>query len=611
MDLPEPVRSVLAVLPSLRTVVVGAVVSLGVVAMLVTVLVATGVLAQPTVESIDTQWGDVTNETTQIETQARVDNPNPIGTPDVVTIEYTASLNDVVLVDGERAGIGLSPGENTVEFAAPMDNDRIADWWVTHVNGDERSTLTIEPKASGPGVSQSLPEQTSTVATDLLSSFESAEEEAVTVDGEPLLVLGDRNASWGEATDETTPLTLNAELDNAHDRPVTLSGVEYVVTMNNVTLGEGTTADGVDLSPGESGTLTVDTALETDAFADWWPTHVRNDETSRMRVTLYGLVERNGEQVRVPVRLYQQRLEFETDLLGDDGTNTEALSSSRDSLTAPVVRDTDRDWGTITDETTEVHADVTVDNPTADPAINDFVRLTTTTETSISGVDVGSGSRETTLSAGTNDLRVTTELDNGEVPTWWARHLNRGETSQTVTTTTTTADVGFTTVNVPTPDANATTETDLLADLNTDESQPVGTSDREYLLAESTTATWGEATPQVAPLDVQSTLRNQRQRASITIQEVSYDVSIGGVTLANGSQPDGTTIEPGEREVVDLTIGLDNSRMDEWWVSHVRNGERSTLSVDAWATIEAAGQTETVPLSMFATNGTVETDLLG
>ncbi|WP_229124900.1 LEA type 2 family protein [Halapricum desulfuricans] len=316
MDLPEPVRSVLGALPSLRTVVVGVVVSLGLVALLVTVLVATGVLAQPTVESIDTRWSDATNETTLVETQARVDNPNPIGTPGVVSVEYTASLNDVVLVDGEKSGIGLSPGENTIEFTAPMDNDRIADWWVTHVNNGERSTLTIEPKASGPGVSQSLPEQTSTVATDLLSSFESAEEEAVTVDGEPLLVLGDRNASWGEATDETTPLRLNVDLDNAHDQPVTLSGIEYVVTMNNVTLGEGTTTDSVDLEPGESEALTVDAALETDAFADWWPTHVRNDETSRMRVTLYGLVERDGEQVRMPIRLYQQRLEFETDLLG-------------------------------------------------------------------------------------------------------------------------------------------------------------------------------------------------------------------------------------------------------------------------------------------------------
>ncbi|MFW6018395.1 MAG: LEA type 2 family protein, partial [Halapricum sp.] len=903
MDLPESVRSTLDALPSLRTVVVAVVVSLGLIALLVTVLVATGVLAQPTVESIDSQWGEATNDTTQIETQTRVDNPNSIGTPGVVSVEYTASLNDVVLAEGEESGIGLSSGENTIEFTAAMDNDRIAEWWVTHVNGDERSTMTIEPTVSGPGVSQSLPDQTSDVETDLLSPFENDTDETVTVDGQPLLVLGERDANWGEATDETTPLTLSADLENAHDQPVTLSGVEYVVTMNNVTLGSGQTTEGIELEPGDSGTLNVDAALETKQFADWWPTHVRNDETSRMRVQLYGLVEEDGNQTRVPVQLYQQRLEFETDLLGDGGTSVESLPSLHDPVTVPTVEDTDREWGTITnetaeivttgtlnstddierlrnvttltvdqqstindvtvldereteplpdddsvtatgemdnerfvewwpehvndgeqstvearadatvdvgitqfrrslvdrsdvfetdilgtvgddepqtitaanetlvtlagqdatwetadaettpftvettvesehsrpvefagveytvtmndvtvaegetedeltvapgdteslavtvpmetpkladwwathlkdgeqsnvsirihglverdgdrervpvalvterfrtttdllggsgtaveqlpaertdveeptvegitrewgevtDESTEVHADVTVENPNTDSGINDFVRMTTSAETSINDVFVGSGQRtDETLSAGTNELPVTSELDNGEVPTWWARHLNSGETSRTVTTTTTTADVGFTTVDVATPDANSTTETDLLADLHTDEPQPVGTSDRQYFLAESTTAEWGQATPQVAPLDVQSTLANE-QPVPVTIQEIHYEVSIGGVTLAADSQSDGTTIAPGESEVVDLTVDLDNSRMDEWWVTHVRNGEQSALAMDVTATVETNGETQTVPLSMFSTNRTVETDLL-
>jgi len=904
MDLPDPVRSVLSALPSLRTAIVGIVVTLGFVALLATVLVATGVIAQPTVENIDTEWGEVTNETTQIETQARVDNPNPIGVPGLISVEYTASLNDVVLAEGKESGIGLSPGENTIAFSTAMDNDRIADWWVTHVNGDERSTLTIEPSVSGPGVSKSLPEQTSTVETDLLSSFANGTEKTVTLDGEPLLTIGDRDAQWGEATAETTPLTLTTDLSNDHDRPISLTGVEYAVTMNNVTLGAGQTSDGINIAPGDSGTLTVDAALETAAFAEWWPTHVRNDETSQMRVELYGLVERNGTQTRVPIQLYQQRLQFQTDLLGDNSTSVESLPSSRDSITVPTVGDTDRrwgeirdrtstivtstslsntddvdrlrevtrltidqestindvtvldertmrslpdpespltvtgemnntrfiewwpqhinngeqssvqtrgdvlidvgitsfqrslvdrsdsfetdllgsienddpqpvsianetlltlterdaswgtadsdttpftvdttvesdhdqpiefaaveytvtmgnvtvadgvsedgvtvqagetgslsvtvpmetprladwwvthlrngeqsnvsiqlhglidrdgerervpvalvserfqvttdllggsgtnttalpadrtdvseptvegierEWGTVTDETTAVNADVTVQNPNTDPTVNDFVRLTMAAETSINDVFVGAGSRETTLDPGQNELRVTSQLDNSKVPNWWARHLNRGETSTTTTVTTTTADVGFTTIEIPTADANATTETNLLADLNTDNPQSIGGDGQTYLVAESTEAKWGEATPQVAPLEAQSTLRND-QSVPITIQEIQYTVSIGGVPLANGSQPDGTTIGPDEHGTVDLRIGLNNSRMDEWWVSHVRNGEQSTLAVDVTATIEVNGETQKVPLSMFSTNKTVETDLLG
>ena len=610
MDLPDPVGSVLEALPSLRTVVVGAVVTLGLIALLATVLVATGIIAQPTVEGVDTEWGNATNETTQIETQAHIKNPNPVGIPGLITIEYTASLNDVVLAEGKKAGVGPSPGESTVAFSTAMDNDRIADWWVTHVNNDERSTLTIEPSVSGPGASESLPEQTSTVETDLLSSLSNGTDGTVALDSEPLLTIGDWDAAWGTATAETTPLTLTTDLSSDHNRSISLTGVEYVVTMNDVTLGAGQTSDSITLTPNESETLAVDTDLDTAAFAEWWPTHVRNGETSQMRVELYGLVERDGNRTRVPIQLYQQRLQFQTDLLGDNGTSVESLPSTRDTIAVPTVDGIERRWGTITDETTDIHADMTVDNTNTDPEMNDFVRLAMATETSINGVFVGAGSHETGLESGTSEVRVSSRLDNAKVPTWWARHLNRDETSTVESVTTTTADIGFTTVDVPTEDANSTTETDLLAEMNTDDPQSIDSDGQTYFIAESTTVEWGQATTQVAPLDAQSSLRNQ-QPGPITIQEIDYDVSIGDVTLANGSQPDGTTIGPGERGTIDLQIDLNNSRMDEWWVSHVRNGEQSTLAVDVTATIEVGDETRTVPLSMFSTNETVETDLLG
>ncbi|MEF8976842.1 MAG: LEA type 2 family protein [Halapricum sp.] len=904
MDLQQSVRTARDRLPSARTAFVAVLVSLGLIAVLLTALVATGVLAQPTVESIDKGWGTVSDDSTEIEAQVVVDNPNPVGIPGILTVEYTASMNDVVLAENTESGIGLSSGENTIVLSSKMPNDRIADWWVTHVNNDERSTLTIDPSVRGAGFSPDLPNETSTIETDLLSSFGSDGEETATLDGEPLMVIGDQSASWGQATDETTPISFTSTVENVHDAPVTLDGVEYVVKMNDVTLGEGRTDDGLDVQPGEMGTLTVDAALETPAFADWWPTHVRDDETSQMTVELYGLVERNGTRTRVPIALDEQRIEFQTDLMGDGGTTVESLPTERDTVTVPTVAETERRWGTIrddtaevvttveldntedletirnvttlaidrstsindvtvldsttnrelpaadepltatsemdnskfadwwtrhvnrderstvvteanatvdvgittferpltdeetlfetdilgtigsdgprtvtvanetlvelgdqraswgtadaettpftlttvvenrhdrpitfdgieytvtmndvpvangtsdetltvdagetdqletiiplstprlsewwvshlradersnvsvqlhgvverdgdrervpialiedrfrlttdllgegnstveslpveradieeptveettrqwsevTDATTEVLTTVTIDNPNTDPEYNEFVRLTTTTKTAVNDVPFGAGEQANeTLSSGTNDLNVTSELDNGEVPEWWARHLNAGERSIVNTTVTTMADVGFTTLSVATPDRNSTFETDLLADLNTDEDQPIEDDGETLLVAESTSVEWGEATAEQAPLDAESVVRNE-QPVPITVEKIDYTVSINGIVLSDDTHVENTVIQPGATATIRLPMTLDNSKMDQWWVTHVPE-ERSNLNVDATATISVGGDTRTVPLEMFSEAKTFETDILG
>jgi LEA14-like dessication related protein len=573
------------------------------------ILLATGVLAAPTVQNIDKGWGEVTDNTTEIETQVRVDNPNPIGIPGIIDIEYTASLNDVVLTRNERSGIGLSPGSNTITLTSEMPNDRIADWWVTHVNNGEESTLRIDPSVSGPGFSQSLSTQTSTIETDLLSSFGGEGPETLTLDNESFLILRDQRAAWGEATAETTPLSFTTTLENVHDYSVTLDGVAYEVSMNDVTLGSGQTTDGIEVAPGERGTLTVDAALDTAAFADWWPTHVRNNETSRMDVQLYGIVEKDGERRRVPLRLYQQRLEFDTDLLGEDGTDVQSLPTQRDDLTVPTVGETDRQWGEVTESTTEVITSIGLENTSDIEKLRDVTTLSVSRTTTINDVSVVDSTTGYDLPPAGEPLTVTSEMDNDRVNEWWADHLNAGERSTISTTATTLVDVGVTRFDVPTDDRSSNLETDLLAGFNTEEDQPVEEDGQTYLVAESTSAEWGEATPQVAPMNARSVLRNE-QPVPITVVKIDYTVSLNDVTLADDSHAEDTVIAPGETETVALTMALDNTKMDAWWVTHIRNGESSLLDVNATATINVAGEMRTVPLEMLSKNETVETDIL-
>ncbi len=599
-------------LPPAAKVAVGVVVLLAASVASVGALAATGVLDAPQVQDVSTEWGPVTEETAVIEVTVVLDNPNPVGVPPVAGLAYTASLNDVTVAEGRQGGVGLAPGTNRLELSVAVQNDRIDDWWVTHVNGDESSTLTIEPAVTGPlGLRAGLPPQTQPVETDFLGSLGTAEATTFEVEGEPFLRIGGGSARWGQATAETTPLVLSATLTNLHDAPIALDGLGYVVRMNDVTLGEGTDDGSFVVEPGTTETVELPAALDTPKLSDWWVSHLERDEVTDLSIEVFGIVERSGgETVAVP--LVNQSATVETDLLGGGATDVAASDAAPEvDVAPPTITGTSLGWGEVTDDTTEVEAVVGVDNPNPDSALAELLRLEVDQTVVINGVTVADDTTAVDeVPAGRGEVTFTARLDNSRVPRWWARHINDGERSTVTFRATGTADVGITAFPLSIPTREGSFSTDLLAGLNEDEPQPVTVGGTRVFTIVSTTGTWGTATAERAPVDVEAVLRNDGF-TDVTVREVTYEVAIGDVVLADDVAPGSWTVSPGETETLALTMTLDNSRMDEWWVAHVRNGESSTLTIDVYATVEAGGSSERVRLDSIGGNRTIETDVLG
>ncbi|WP_459192014.1 LEA type 2 family protein [Halosimplex sp. J119] len=575
-------------------------------------LATTGVLAMPTVDGVESDWGTVTAESTEIRTTATVTNPNPVGVPGVVDVAYTARLNDVVLARGEKSGVGFGPGTNRLRLSTEMSNRKIADWWVTHVNGDESSTLRVDATVSGPGFSRNVPAQRSSIETDLLGGFATEGERTVQFRGEPFLTVREQTATWDEANGSVTPLSVSSTVENVHDYPVTLDGVEYAVEMNNVTLAEDRQLSGVSVDPGETGTLDVRMGLDTARMADWWANHVNDSEQSTLSVELYGLVERDGEYERVPIRIYERSLDLETDVLGGGSTSVSARDApERDiEFERPHVEDTDREWGAVDDDSTEILTSVALNNTNREAAINDLLTLRIAQRTAVNGIPVANGTHRTDgLDPGESALDLTSTMNNSKVPSWWARHLNRGETSTVTTMPEVRADLGFSQFDVPVIDRTSEFDTDLLAGVGDGGQETVTVDGQDAIVMTPESVQWGEATRETAPIDVEATLENE-QPAPVTVTEVRYHVALNDVVLANRTVPETYIVEPGESEAMKFTMVLDNQRMDEWWVTHVRGGETSNVSITVTATVETAAGTETVTLDSLSDDSTMTTDVL-
>ncbi|WP_458187985.1 LEA type 2 family protein [Haladaptatus sp. NG-WS-4] len=127
-----------------------------VVAVLSLFVVSTGVLGvaftsgkvtveQPTVERVQTDWGVVTADETEIQTEIVLNNPNSVGVPGVVDLRYAIGMNDVVLSDESKPkSIEIAPhSERTIRDTVPLDNSKLGAWWKTHLRRGEKSTLAV------------------------------------------------------------------------------------------------------------------------------------------------------------------------------------------------------------------------------------------------------------------------------------------------------------------------------------------------------------------------------------------------------------------------------------------------------------------------------------
>ena len=210
---------------------------------------------------------------------------------------------------------------------------------------------------------------------------------------------------------------------------------------------------------------------------------------------------------------------------------------------------------------------------------------------------------------GSDTVTLPTRLDNSKVPRWWARHLNDGERTTVDAAPTATVDVGATTVDVDLTSPTQTVETDMLAGMNGRQNEEIESGGRTVATVERTEATWGEATPQTAPLETSTTIQNEVP-TTLEVTDVRYTVNINGLVLADRTADRTYVIAPGQRETLDLTMELDNSRMDRWWVTHVRNGERSSFDVTVTARVESQFGSERVRLDSLGQSGTVKTSIV-
>ncbi|PSQ19101.1 hypothetical protein BRD00_02315 [Halobacteriales archaeon QS_8_69_26] len=374
-------------------------IALGAVALLVGVVVLVallwflGIIGAPSagVEDVG-DWGNVSENRTEVKTTVWVDNPNPFGIrTGNLEADYTIALNGVPVAEGNKEGIAIRSGRQTKVLTTYLLNDRLPEWWVEYVKADE----TVEAEAEGtvranvgPGASHDIEHEETMLEgerpiIDALSGAANGTE-GEHPQGTPLYEVRDGWATWGEVNESTTVVRFHFRVHNPNAAPIPADpdGLTATVDMNGVTMletqGREFALEDIDrdavIPPGETREVVVRVAMDNEKADEWFTSHVRRGEVTDVEVNMaLSFRGPTGESYEVPTVSYTCQLRTAI-LVDDQETDTNCGSGGGVAPAAedPATGDDGSDGSVVDDVTGEDGGDATTtdDSPVDTPTGN-------------------------------------------------------------------------------------------------------------------------------------------------------------------------------------------------------------------------------------------------
>lgn len=307
---------------------------------------AAGLIGVPTLESIDNEFGEVTDDRTEIRTFLTVTNPNPIGASAAeVSAKYTVDMNGVEMARGGGSDIALEPGTSTETFTTRMHNERIPDWWVTHIRNGEETEVAIDATVSSGALGRSTDvTDRRIIETDLISQFDSDETRPIDANSpatsDPVLYVNGTRANWGDVDERTTELELRFDMYNPKSYDIPVSRLGYTIYMNDLVVGEGETTSERVLRSKQVTPVDTSTHIQNQHLDDWWVTHLQKGEETDLRIEFDARVELPvvGTTITLPLDELTYEETVETDIWGN---KNESAANETDTASTPSERTAD------------------------------------------------------------------------------------------------------------------------------------------------------------------------------------------------------------------------------------------------------------------------------
>ncbi len=266
------------------------------------------------------------------------------------------------------------------------------------------------------------------------------------------------------------------------------------------------------------------------------------------------------------------------------------------------------DWGEVNDTAVEIRSSAVVHNPNGFE-IN-LSRLELGYGVEMNGIELASGDKQGIQidANGNTTVNLTTVLDVKKLPEWWTSHLEKGEESELEIP----VSLGYRVFSVPFSVGGTgytdTIQTDIIGKLDSSLQEAEGdytgpsTAGSPELEIRDTSAKWGDVSSDTSEIKMTFAIHNPNSYPVPTPQ-FEGDFRMNEVAVAEWTAndvevlnaPEDGKIDAGETRDITFVVDLDNQKMDDWFVSHVRRNEETQAEVEVRLAFTITETTFSIP----------------
>jgi LEA14-like dessication related protein len=307
----------------------------------------------------------------------------------------------------------------------------------------------------------------------------------------------------------------------------------------------------------------------------------------------------------------------------------------------PKLESATLSWGEITEQTTTVNASLIIDNRLPLGIGSDSIGImiplrfydVEAARFDLSGVN---------LPAGESALAAHATLQVANLPQWWDDFVENGETLVINIQPSLKVHVLGASLSAGIPDVQTDVEIPITKYLGSTESITMGFDDAppweialnpgdhfavsaptpEYpvLTLESWALQWGNVTEETTQVLGTLVLRNELL-VPMPIQGIELGLDLNEIRVVEDLDiiPTQSELPPGDNVSLELNASVANSKLIQWWASHLRGGEQTTATARVGVNIvlpvaSGLGLTDPLPLPLVpipALECSLQTDILG
>ena len=247
--------------------------------------------------SITQSWGRVAHDTTEINTVIAVNNPTPLSRW-LKKIEFSLYINDLKIAsEVSEKSIEVKPlGKTEISLTSFLNNSKIPDLWTTYLEKDDFNVTLAGNVTFGSGMREIVCpiDYKNRVHAPLLELLNIRQPRDLRA-GPTTLTLKSLNLTWGEVTSVQTKINSNAVIYNPNNYPITIKKINYTIEMNGIKMGEGEAKyNSTVLEAKTDNNVWFMAIMNNTMLDDWWATHLKNDQVTKVAVKLRGVAEVSG-----------------------------------------------------------------------------------------------------------------------------------------------------------------------------------------------------------------------------------------------------------------------------------------------------------------------------